>query len=194
MGSRTRSHNVFQDVANYCCKTLLARQEGPIATKGLYKGVGIAYFSGVFGVPLDGASQYGIASLCSSLCVCVPVCPSPPPLTSTVLCNLIAESPHMKPTPCTCIRTASSNCSTYTRKNYPLKAPETFRTLPAVMDICTFRAMAVHTHLPDDQSKAKTTVKVGSWSTVNPPSRRSDNRTLFFQTPQEVAFEEPVQR
>ena len=38
--------------------------------------------------------------------------------------------------------------------------------------------------------KTKSTVKVGSWSTVKPPSRRSDNRTLFCQNPQEVAFEE----
>ena len=42
--------------------------------------------------------------------------------------------------------------------------------------------------------KTKSTVKVGSWSTVKPPSRRSDNRTLFCQNPQEVAFEEPVKR
>ena len=29
--------------------------------------------------------------------------------------------------------------------------------------------------------KAKNTVKVGSWSAVKPPSRRSHNRTLFCQ-------------
>ena len=42
--------------------------------------------------------------------------------------------------------------------------------------------------------KTKSTVKVGSWSTVKPPSRRSDNRTLFCQNPREVAFEESVKR
>ena len=42
--------------------------------------------------------------------------------------------------------------------------------------------------------KTKSTVKVGSWSTVEPPSRRSHNRTLFCQNPQEVTFEEPVKR
>ena len=42
--------------------------------------------------------------------------------------------------------------------------------------------------------KTKSTVKAGSWSTAKPPSRRSDNRTLFCQTPQEVPFEEPVKR
>ena len=40
----------------------------------------------------------------------------------------------------------------------------------------------------------KSTVKVGSWSTANPPSRTSDNRTLFCQNPQELTFEEPVKR
>ena len=43
--------------------------------------------------------------------------------------------------------------------------------------------------------KTKSTVKASSWSTVKPPpSRRSDNRTLFCQNPQEVTFEEPVKR
>ena len=42
--------------------------------------------------------------------------------------------------------------------------------------------------------KTKSTVKVGSWSAVKPPSTRSDNRTLCYQNPQEVTFEEPVKR
>ena len=42
--------------------------------------------------------------------------------------------------------------------------------------------------------KAKSTVKASSWSTVKPPSRRSDNCTLFSQNPPEVTFEEPVKR
>ena len=42
--------------------------------------------------------------------------------------------------------------------------------------------------------KTKSTVKAGSWSTAKPPSRRSDNRTLFCQIPQEVPFEEPAKR
>ena len=42
--------------------------------------------------------------------------------------------------------------------------------------------------------KTKSTVKAGSWSTVKLPSRRSDNRTLFCQNPEEVAFEEPAKR
>ena len=45
-----------------------------------------------------------------------------------------------------------------------------------------------------DLGKTKSTVKVGSWSTVKNPSRRSDNRTLFCQKPQEVTFEGPVKR
>ena len=42
--------------------------------------------------------------------------------------------------------------------------------------------------------KTKSTVKAGSWSTAKPPSKRSDNRTLFCQIPHEVPFEEPVKR
>ena len=42
--------------------------------------------------------------------------------------------------------------------------------------------------------KTKSTVKAGSWSTIQPPSGRSDNRTLFCQNPQEVNFKEPVKR
>ena len=42
--------------------------------------------------------------------------------------------------------------------------------------------------------KTKSTVKVGSWSAVKPPSRRSHSRTLFYQNPQEVTFQEPVKR
>ena len=42
--------------------------------------------------------------------------------------------------------------------------------------------------------KTKSTVKAGSWSTVKPPSRRSDSRPLLCQNPQEITFEEPVKR
>ena len=45
--------------------------------------------------------------------------------------------------------------------------------------------------------KTKSTVKVVRWVPgvlFNPPSRRSHNRTLFCQNPQEVTFEEPVRR
>ena len=48
--------------------------------------------------------------------------------------------------------------------------------------------------MSDNLGTAKSTVKVVSWSAVKPPSRRSDNRTLFCQNPQEVTFEEPVKR
>ena len=43
-------------------------------------------------------------------------------------------------------------------------------------------------------SETKSTVKASSWRTVKPPSRRSHNRTLFCQNPQEVPFEEPMKR
>ena len=46
--------------------------------------------------------------------------------------------------------------------------------------------------------KTKSTVKVGlleyCWTPLQIYSRRSDNHTLFYQSPQEVTFEEPLKR